>query len=204
MLRPLAHTAHPRSRGENKLRAVLSLLTDGSSPLTRGKHVGVRSADQPPRLIPAHAGKTGHPLTRGRRGRSHPRSRGENTAGDQPLRPRGAHPRSRGENQAVSEQPREQEGSSPLTRGKRVVVRANRLDGRLIPAHAGKTPNSKGEIRREEAHPRSRGENLSRPSATPSRRGSSPLTRGKHGSHGLVNANRGLIPAHAGKTRSRR
>ena len=57
-----------------------------------------------------------------------------------------------------------------------------------------------GEIRREEAHPRSRGENLSRPSATPSRRGSSPLTRGKHGSHGLVNANRGLIPAHAGKT----
>ena len=111
-------TAHPRSRGENKLRAVLSLLTDGSSPLTRGKHVGVRSADQPPRLIPAHAGKTGHPLTRGRRGRSHPRSRGENTAGDQPLRPRGlipahagktrrcrsshasrrAHPRSRGEN----------------------------------------------------------------------------------------------------------
>ena len=32
-------TAHPRSRGENKLRAVLSLLTDGSSPLTRGKQV---------------------------------------------------------------------------------------------------------------------------------------------------------------------
>ena len=110
--------AHPRSRGENVCVATHVRFAMGSSPLTRGKHVGVRSADQPPRLIPAHAGKTGHPLTRGRRGRSHPRSRGENTAGDQPLRPRGlipahagktrrcrsshasrrAHPRSRGEN----------------------------------------------------------------------------------------------------------
>ena len=53
------------------------------------------------------------------------------------------------------------------------------------------------------AHPRSRGENIAIPRKCVSRRGSSPLTRGKH-RHGIpcVTVWR-LIPAHAGKTQPR-
>ena len=61
------------------------------------------------------------------------------------------------------------------------MVAVIRLPVGLIPAHAGKTRwaidtiNSKG--------------------------GSSPLTRGKQGTHPINDRNAGLIPAHAGKTR---
>ena len=50
--------AHPRSRGENFV--VVEELPDGvgSSPLTRGKQRLRLSLLSPPRLIPAHAGKT--------------------------------------------------------------------------------------------------------------------------------------------------
>ena len=111
--------AHPRSRGENRLRAVLNLLTDGSSPLTRGKPtVGVADGGTD-RLIPAHAGKT-QPV-------------------ETVIWSRAAHPRSRGENGAVTVVVSFGSGSSPLTRGKRAVG-APVLDRRgLIPAHAGKT-----------------------------------------------------------------
>ena len=73
-------------------------------------------------------------------------------------------------------------GSSPLTRGKRSLPSRWRRPAR--------------------AHPRSRGENLLMPSHMPSMKGSSPLTRGKllqTEGHTTV---AGLIPAHAGKTRS--
>ena len=73
-------------------------MSDGSSPLTRGKpdlrEVGGTLA----RLIPAHAGKT-------RDGGAVPHARQ-------------AHPRSRGENHAVVVSIRRLGGSSPLTRGK--------------------------------------------------------------------------------------
>ena len=50
--------AHPRSRGENGTRSDLAYVTEGSSPLTRGKRDvgGVRPSGGG--LIPAHAGKT--------------------------------------------------------------------------------------------------------------------------------------------------
>ena len=91
-------------------------------------------------------------------------------------------------------------GSSPLTRGKHLVGGHTRRGGRLIPAHAGKTPRSACSFRVSQAHPRSRGENA--PSASRSTRetGSSPLTRGKHVRHASVLVGGGLIPAHAGKT----
>ena len=114
----------------------------GSSPLTRGKRfpalvVGVRWG-----LIPAHAGKTHCGHYREAAWAAHPRSRGENQNG------------SLGRPQLT--------GSSPLTRGKQLICdRTNTRHG-LIPAHAGKTdiPLSREEMKR--AHPRSRGENLSR------------------------------------------
>ena len=74
------------------------ILTDGSSPLTRGKHVETMRDMLHRRLIPAHAGKTQrveiHRLFSG------------------------AHPRSRGENAVSDPHSRTAYGSSPLTRGK--------------------------------------------------------------------------------------
>ena len=70
----------------------------------------------------------------------------------------------------------------------------------LIPAHAGKTKMPCVLIFVGWAHPRSRGENWGGASVRLRVLGSSPLTRGKLdrlGDHGL---DRGLIPAHAGKT----
>ena len=71
-------------------------------------------------------------------------------------------------------------GSSPLTRGKLVVVATLTLGAGLIPAHAGKT----------------------KARAMPAiiTDGSSPLTRGKHVSQPHWSSETRLIPAHAGKT----
>ena len=138
-------------------------LRGGSSPLTRGKHGysgRVVSAD---RLIPAHAGKTRCPPGRDRACPAHPRSRGENFCFVSELTP--------------------EDGSSPLTRGKRISLLNDLGQVRLIPAHAGKTRPCCSRTPPYGAHPRSRGENLGRV--------------------GRVLPVRGLIPAHAGKTSSR-
>ena len=173
-------SAHPRSRGENKLRAVRSLLTDGSSPLTRGKPRRSWIDLTRGRLIPAHAGKTAFPLRTPSGSSAHPRSRGENfpVFGRLPLRT----------------------GSSPLTRGKQLVRAQGANRTGLIPAHAGKTCLPAGRCLSRRAHPRSRGENPVGGKANQPRCGSSPLTRGKLATIGYDVCWRGLIPAHAGKT----
>ena len=91
-------------------------------------------------------------------------------------------------------------GSSPLTRGKRVLEARFVHFAGLIPAHAGKTTHSFPGRRNGAAHPRSRGENIVVSAPIIIRQGSSPLTRGKRISHEHVQIRRGLIPAHAGKT----
>ena len=132
--------AHPRSRGENPARPPTAPRARGSSPLTRGKRVSRRVRAYADGLIPAHAGKT---VTYGT-GMEHPR----------------AHPRSRGENRAEAGISTSIWGSSPLTRGKRVLeVRRAGAVG-LIPAHAGKTFSTGWRAALSWAHPRSRGENL--------------------------------------------
>ena len=175
--------AHPRSRGENENCSVLAVLTPGSSPLTRGKPIWLLSASMHVRLIPAHAGKTCSLPRSHRRVRAHPRSRGENAV------------------KALVNQ--RLEGSSPLTRGKQDGPNyiAGRL--RLIPAHAGKTVSGLGGHFGLPAHPRSRGENLSRVAWMPPTPGSSPLTRGKRPCPSHPGRPSGLIPAHAGKTSQR-
>ena len=114
-----ARGAHPRSRGENGTHSDLAYVTEGSSPLTRGKldfaHVVLAVCG----LIPAHAGKTA--LVIG------------------VLKARGAHPRSRGENGTHSDLAYVTEGSSPLTRGKLDFAHVVLAVCGLIPAHAGKT-----------------------------------------------------------------
>ena len=91
-------------------------------------------------------------------------------------------------------------GSSPLKRGK---LRGRPFGGfavGLILAHAGKTTTSQPLRNHNEAHPRSRGENLLSFDLFPSRQGSSPLTRGKRRAFQLLSDDDRLIPAHAGKT----
>ena len=152
--------AHPRSRGENSPADEDSSAFFGSSPLTRGKLGALGVFAEVDRLIPAHAGKTC-----GRTGaRTHAR----------------AHPRSRGENLSGCDEPINQLGSSPLTRGKHNCESSFHYRGRLIPAHAGKTAEGQRPVHERAAHPRSRGENRRR------RRPADPPHR--------------LIPAHAGKT----
>ena len=172
--------AHPHSRRENVIDDGEARTGGGSSPLTRGKQSRQPSVRAIRGLIPAHAGKTSAITTI--------------------LETLGAHPRSRGENIYVDWQTLHSAGSSPLTRGKRRDnLDSDREDG-LIPTHAGKTPACPSPFYRRWAHPRSRGENTAIPRRCVSRRGSSPLTRGKRHVVPPRRIHQGLIPAHAGKT----
>ena len=175
-----SQTAHPRSRGENIRAGIALSLLRGSSPLTRGKPAPRATLASRARLIPAHAGKTVYGWETLSIVQAHPRSRGENPC---PLSRRGR-----------------PHGSSPLTRGKLDRVHALLLRYRLIPAHAGKTPRPHAHPTTGRAHPRSRGENRQLAPVGKSRRGSSPLTRGKPPLYSTFTARRRLIPAHAGKT----
>ena len=172
--------AHPRSRGENACVCFERRCLTGSSPLTRGKRRCSHRSRRPAGLIPAHAGKTCQRGPSARRRRAHPRSRGENAvgvacaAGD--------------------------DGSSPLTRGKRISHFEKPLVMRLIPAHAGKTGHIAKAPHRDAAHPRSRGENALYGLACCQASGSSPLTRGKLSRVTTCDSHKRLIPAHAGKT----
>ena len=172
--------AHPRSRGENPLAAWLEGVCEGSSPLTRGKPALPHSVPQRPRLIPAHAGKTG-------------------AIGNSWLIVR-AHPRSRGENEMITGTRGASAGSSPLTRGKRWHFHGGHGSHRLIPAHAGKTSDPPLERGMTWAHPRSRGENETEAANASVDAGSSPLTRGKLIVKTHAAGAQRLIPAHAGKT----
>ena len=173
-------SAHPRSRGENGKTSAVDLSAMGSSPLTRGKPRSIRSSWRVRRLIPAHAGKTHGPPRCLPSRPAHPRSRGENTTGRPPRWPT--------------------YGSSPLTRGKPGPPGFDWLRGRLIPAHAGKTVWCASLTYLLQAHPRSRGENITAPKALIWRLGSSPLTRGKLEERLIRLQEERLIPAHAGKT----
>ena len=153
----------------------------GSSPLTRGKRSVTVPVNITARLIPAHAGKTYCQDCRALILPAHPRSRGENPSS---FRTESFSP-----------------GSSPLTRGKPCFRRSGRQRGRLIPAHAGKTRTQGLRSDDNEAHPRSRGENKLGRVSVSVQSGSSPLTRGKLECPGLIDHDKGLIPAHAGKTR---
>ena len=194
-------SAHPRSRGENGARRGRRRWCGGSSPLTRGKLPALWAFWADVGLIPAHAGKT--------RGRSktpcakpaHPRSRGENAA---PREERdalaGLIPAHAGKTQRLEKNEMLWPGSSPLTRGKRFLCQERDAAAGLIPAHAGKTAHAPTQRQPSPAHPRSRGENQGENIVNLSKQGSSPLTRGKPHGLGQVLPDRGLIPAHAGKT----
>ena len=172
--------AHPHSRGENLDKGASGLMASGSSPLTRGKHAAESPAGHRSGLIPTHAGKTASFTGPRERSWAHPHSRGENTynlpnyTGDL--------------------------GSSPLTRGKRVLVDPLNERTGLIPTHAGKTFRRRCRRWPDGAHPHSRGENHTSGGLSRVGQGSSPLTRGKPRPRLRSRSGERLIPTHAGKT----
>ena len=173
----------------------------GSSPLTRGKRGGGDPGVASGRLIPAHAGKTRQAARQRLPTQAHPRSRGENAveAARADLST-GSSPLTRGKRKTVLMFFAMISGSSPLTRGKHLRARPISARLRLIPAHAGKTPNSASRRWAVPAHPRSRGENFLSSHLLIIGDGSSPLTRGKRRGYHLSAREVRLIPAHAGKT----
>ena len=178
--RPSARWAHPRSHGKTRW----SGWAGGSRrahPRSRGENNGGTGGG---------AGMLGSsPLTRGKRAPSGdtgqrpgliPAHAGKTGSRSCRLRPSTAHPHSCGENVRLPS-----------------VLRG----AGLIPAHAGKTSCSSPSRPSTRAHPRSRGETLTERELVVPTLGSSPLTRGKLLDLAGRARDRGLIPAHAGKTR---
>ena len=175
------HRAHPRSRGEHTLGSSAAGCHRGSSPLTRGTRYLTSTFPWIFGLIPAHAGNT--------------------LSGACPVLMWWAHPRSRGEHLFANRLERIARGSSPLTRGTRSQLTGPIDRWRLIPAHAGNTPRGSRGANSPAAHPRSRGEHLSKIPTFRLLGGSSPLTRGTLLRPAPCIFGCRLIPAHAGNTR---
>ena len=176
--------AHPRVCGENAPSWNQTTDRPGSSPRVRGKRLSPAIRDLAPRLIPACAGKTGRWFVWSFWGPAHPRVCGEN------VRPR--------------RWPRIRVGSSPRVRGKPRRARARLVRSGLIPACAGKTASRARRALDSPAHPRVCGENLETSESADETTGSSPRMRGKHRRRNRRTVWHGLIPAYAGKTRTRR
>ena len=152
----------------------------GSSPLSRGIRVCDMDRIASVRIIPALAGNT-HP---GRFIPEHPRD----------------HPRSRGEYPECLANINVGAGSSPLSRGIRLLRPLRVLRAGIIPALAGNTMARPGNSSPVPDHPRSRGEYSRGDGAYSIVFGSSPLSRGiLHVEDQRVHC-QGIIPALAGNT----
>jgi len=199
-------------------------MTTGSSPLARGGRRHHLRAARRDRLIPARAGRTPTSATVATSTPAHPRSRGADPTGVQPLvcgpgsspLARGgptstlwavwtcrAHPRSRGADPVAACTPPGPAGSSPLARGGPPGTTRTRNDPGLIPARAGRTHLSRPAPSRGRAHPRSRGADRAGTCGGSWSAGSSPLARGGLEVATVADVGLRLIPARAGRTRRR-
>ena len=174
-------TDHPRSRGEYLSPSSPTSWWGGSSPLSRGILTATNQCVIGDRIIPALAGNTSTRMVIAFTRQDHPRSRGEYVWGTLLG--------------LVSL------GSSPLSRGIPCACRLSRQTDRIIPALAGNTTHDAVFRARGRDHPRSRGEYLRASAAAVMRLGSSPLSRGIHGSQLAPVVWRRIIPALAGNTR---
>ena len=110
------------------------------------------------------------------------------------------HPRIRGEHINTVRVVLSSFGSSPHTRGTRVLVEHAANLCRFIPAYAGNTAGRRSAFLVFPVHPRIRGEHLQRASTLFSDAGSSPHTRGTHKIAYLYTLLLRFIPACAGNT----
>ena len=116
---PFRRWDHPRIRGEHKFGTLSKKKTSGSSPHSRGTLQKAIWYINRSRIIPAFAGNT---------------SKGQNLR----MR-RWDHPRIRGEHERTSAYGDMNEGSSPHSRGTRVLHRRRLRAFGIIPAFAGNT-----------------------------------------------------------------
>ena len=176
------NTDHPRACGANAHQRGGQHAQTGSSPRMRGKrHVNV-GCFKIARIIPAHAGQT---------------ASGSPSSHHMPD-----HPRACGANSAISANHVPLFGSSPRMRGKHLNEPLHVTNVRIIPAHAGQTPDELVWLTLPTDHPRACGANPVLSFIIPSVIGSSPRMRGKPAFRVDVAAGGRIIPAHAGQTRS--
>ena len=195
--------AHPRSRGADRLGLIHGHAFRGSSPragrtdvppssiITGRAHPRSRGADRDEVIRLAHQ-QGSSPLARGGQARRVedgyrqgliPARAGRTGSTSGISRCVGAHPRSRGADTLTALGLTAKQGSSPLARG-------------------GLEQGSDAWLQAR-AHPRSRGADNSNERDSSVSRGSSPLARGGRRLGCAGAGRRGLIPARAGRTRSR-
>ena len=134
-----AHPDHPRACGANRFFPSAVVCAFGSSPRVRGKQRLTGRFRATVRIIPARAGQTDRQDRTARHQTDHPRACGANTIFSA---------------KAVSSA-----GSSPRVRGKRGGHRVDTSHGRIIPARAGQTSNSRSSATKPSDHPRACGAN---------------------------------------------
>ena len=110
---------HPRRCGENDAAESVTVMTAGSPPQVRGKHLTYVCNDKTDRITPADAGKTYQRADRRDRKPDHPRGCGEN----EPVFPSGD----------------PAPGSPPRMRGKPLETGLFSVLSGITPAYAGKT-----------------------------------------------------------------
>ena len=115
----------------------------GSSPHTRGAQGGGENRVTYQGIIPAYAGSTSRPARKATGTWDHPRIRGEHAI--------------------LHGCKLDVEGSSPHTRGARLLHARRRRAGGIIPAYAGSTAPASARSRPGGDHPRIRGEHSNLP-----------------------------------------
>ena len=172
---------HPRIRGEHGSSSATTNWSTGSSPHTRGARPGAASLLLGCGIIPAYAGSTCRRPPAWRRGRDHPRIRGEHEGTEiRVVEGLGSSPHTRGApDRRQAGQSRDgiipayagstlecrteaidNSGSSPHTRGARALNFSVLRESRIIPAYAGSTRGSLTIGGGWRDHPRIRGEHL--------------------------------------------
>ena len=145
----------------------------------RGKAPNLAVGSSGERITPAHAGKRRHESTYPARGADHPRACGEKRPGLQRRRA--------------------DTGSPPRMRGKAPRHDGALREGRITPAHAGKSDGSGDVTFTATDHPRACGEKDEQPLPQFSNVGSPPRMRGKDISKSFRMYRSRITPAHAGK-----
>ena len=152
----------------------------GSSPPTRGPLQDIAALGRLGGIIPAYAGTTFLSITSPEATRDHPRLRGDHWSIELNIC--------------------RYWGSSPPTRGPRVLGGVHGEHDGIIPAYAGTTRAATSRATPRGDHPRLRGDHRAwfRPRGATG--GSSPPTRGPHLVRAVVDGSLGIIPAYAGTT----
>ena len=171
---------HPRVRGEHSSDRPDEPAPRGSSPRTWGAPIGFPHGRADHRIIPAYAGSM--PAL-------------------SPAIPSSTdHPRVRGEHRMNTIEKTGIEGSSPHTRGARMLDQDGHLEVGIIPAYAGSTSWLSWRSVQPRDHPRIRGEHPGLTEKTRYSYGSSPHTRGTRNRRSALQRAVGIIPAYAGNT----